>query len=84
MIVDRIKAHGGEVKRHRWHLVLKRGRISDAALEWLKQPHIREALMHEIWPAYDAWAERAAIREYDGGQGRDEAEAAAYAEVGGC
>ena len=80
-ILDRIRANGGEVIRDKWRLILRRGRLSDAALEWLRQPHIREALTREVWPEYDDFEERAAIREYDGGQSRADAEAAAYDEV---
>ena len=78
-ILDRIHAHGGEVTRHRWRLSLRKGRLTADALAWLAKH--RDQLMREVWPAYDAWDERAAIIEYDGGLPRDEAEEAAYAQV---
>jgi hypothetical protein len=40
-----------------------------------------EAVKREAWPEYDHWQERAAIREYDGGMSRAEAEAAAYEDI---
>jgi hypothetical protein len=83
-ILDRIRAHGGEVIRDRWTLRLRRGRLTDAAIAWLREPRNRDALAREVWPEYDDWEERAAIREYDGGQPRDEAEEAAYREVMRC
>jgi len=81
-ILARIRAHGGDVIRDEWRLRLRRGRLSDAAVAWIGAN--RDALMREVWPAYDAWAEREAIREFEGGQTRAEAERAAYAEVTGC
>jgi hypothetical protein len=83
-ILDRIRAHGGEVIRNRWTVRLRRGRLTDAAIAWLREPRHRDALAREVWPEYDAWVERAAIREYDGGQPRAEAEEAAYREVMRC
>ena len=81
-IIARIRAHGGEVTRSAWRFTLRPGRLKPDAIEWLKA-HRRE-MCQEAWPEYDAWEERAAIREYEGGQTRDEAEAAAYAEVRAC
>lgn len=81
-LLMRIKAAGGSVSRDRWRLKLKRGRLSNEAVAWIKAN--RNRVMAELWPAFDAWEERAAIREYDGGQSRQEAEAAAYAEVEPC
>lgn len=78
-ILDRIRAHGGEVIRNKWDLILRRGHMTDAAVDWVKAN--KPALMREVWPEYDDWEERAAIREYDGGQPRSEAEADAYTEV---
>ncbi len=78
-IIDRIRAHGGEVIRGGWRFTLRPGRLTPAALEWLKVN--REQMLCEAWPEYDAFQERAAIKEYCGGMSRDEAEAAAYAEV---
>ena len=83
-ILTRIRAHGGEVIRDGWQLRLRRGRLDDAALEWLRHPARREALMREVWPEYDDWQERAAIREFDGGQDRETAEREAYREIMGC
>lgn len=78
-IIDRIRAHGGEVIRTEWRINLRKGRLDAAAVEWLRD---RKAdLMREVWPEYDEWEERAAIREYDGAMTRAEAEAAAYQEV---
>lgn len=78
-ILDRIRAHGGEVIRGGHRLRIRRGRLTDAAMEWLRENRAR--LMREVWPEFDEWEERAAIREFDGGQARVEAEAAAYDEV---
>lgn len=80
-ILDRIRAHGGEVIRDRWRLTLRRGRLTDEAMAWLREPRRRAALMAEVWPKADQFEERAAIREYDGGQDRETAEREAYAEV---
>lgn len=81
-ILDRIRAHGGEVIRDKWRVTLRRGRMSDAAVIWVQQH--KDALMREIWPPFDQFAERAAIREFDGGLTRSDAEAAAYNEVAIC
>lgn len=81
-ILDRIRANGGEVIRDKWTIRLRRGRLSDAAMEWVKEN--RAALMHEVWPDFDRFEERAAIREYDGGQDRAEAERDAYEELMQC
>lgn len=81
-ILDRIRAQGGEVIRDKWRIRIRRGRLTDAAMEWIREN--RQALMLEVWPEFDAFEERAAIREYDGGQDRAEAERDAYAEVAGC
>lgn len=80
-ILARIQANGGKVRMDRWHLRLTRGRLSDAALAWIAER--KDALRREVWPQADEWEERAAIREFDGGQDRAEAEAAAYQEVMG-
>lgn len=78
-ILDRIRAKGGEVIRKRWHITLRRGRLDDAAMSWIRDN--RDALMREVWPEFDDFEERAAIREYCGEQTRDEAEAEAYQDV---
>jgi hypothetical protein len=51
---------------------------------WLRQPRIQTALLLEVWPEADAFEERAAIREYCGGEDRAAAERAAYREVIAC
>ena len=79
MIMDRIWAHGGQVIRDGWRLRLQRGRLTDEAVKWIGEH--RAELMREVWPEYDEWEERAAIREFCGGQPREAANDAAYAEV---
>ena len=81
MIIDRIRAHGGEVIRDQWRISLRRGRLKDDAMAWLRKN--RAALMLEVWPEFDAFEERAAIKEYCAGLPRAEAEAQAYREVMG-
>jgi hypothetical protein len=83
-ILDRIRAHGGDVIRDQWRLRLRRGRLPASAIAWLRQPRIQTALLLEVWPEADAFEERAAIREYCGGQDRAAAERAAYREVTAC
>lgn len=80
-ILDRIRAKGGEVTLDRWHPRMKRGRLSDDALAWVRAH--RDDLMREVWPAYDDWQERAAVMEYDAEMTREGAEAAAHADVTG-
>jgi hypothetical protein len=82
MIIDRIRAQGGEVIRNEWRFSLRRGRLDDAAVAWLRSNW--QKVVAELWPEYDAFQERSAIREYCGGQTRAEAEADAYREVMGC
>ena len=81
MILARIRDHGGDVILDGWRIRLRPGGLPAHALEWLRQPEVRERLMREVWPEYDDWQERAAIREFDGGQDRDHAEREAYREV---
>ena len=81
-IVARIEAKGGQVIRDGWGFTLKRGRLDQAAVAWIGE-HKRE-IMRELWPDFDAWEERAAIREFDGGQDRAEAEREAYREIAQC
>lgn len=81
-IVSRIRAQGGDVTRKGYRLSLRRGGLDARAVEWVKAH--RDEIMREIWPRFDDWCERAAIREFDGGQPRDEAEAAAYREIEQC
>lgn len=78
-IIDRIRAHGGEVIRDKWRITLRRGSLAPDALAWIATQ--RSRLLREIWPEVDEWEERAAIREYCGGQSRGEAEAAAYEDL---
>lgn len=79
-ILARIRANGSEVVRDGWTVRLKRrGKLTDEAIAWIREH--RDALIREVWPEYDDWQERAAIREFDGGQDRAEAEAEAYREV---
>jgi len=80
-ILDRIRAHGGEVIRDGWTLRLRRGRLREPALQWLRDPAVRQRLMREVWPQVDDFEERAAIREFCGGQDRAAAERDAYREV---
>lgn len=81
-IIDRIRAHGGEVIRTEWRINLRKGRLDVPALAWIGEH--RAELMQEVWPEYDAWAERAAILEFDAGMSRPEAEAEAYQMVMKC
>lgn len=81
LILDRIRAHGGDVTRHQWRMALSPGKLSPAAIEWLMRPQVRTRVHEEVWPEAGDWAERAAIREFDGGQDRAEAERDAYAEI---
>lgn len=83
-ILARIRAHGGEVIRSDWRLKIRRGRLTDEALEWLRKPRVRAAVLQEVWPEAGDFEERAAIREYDGGMSRAEAEEAAFLEVMKC
>lgn len=83
-ILARIKANGGDVTRQQWRFNLKRGRLSDAALEWLKSGGRWREACREAWALFDLWEERAAIREFDGGQSRSDAERLAYEEVATC
>lgn len=81
-ILARIRAHGGDVIRTEWRFSLKRGRLTADALAWLRR-HWLDACA-EAWPLFGAWSERAAIREFEGGEARTDAERAAYAEVAQC
>lgn len=81
-ILARIRAHGGDVIRSEWRITLRKGRLSADALAWIAER--RDELMREVWPEFDDWNERAAIREYCGGMTRAEAEAAAYGDVTKC
>lgn len=75
----RIRAHGGDIRREGYRFSLRQGRLTPEAIGWVKAN--LEAVKREAWPEYDHWQERAAIREYDGGMSRAEAEAAAYEDI---
>ena len=81
-ILDRIRAHGGDVVRQEWRLALRRGRLTADAIGWIKARWFDVCC--EAWPQFGEWLERAAIMEFDGGWPRAEAERAAYLEVTGC
>lgn len=81
-ILARIRAHGGDVVRDEWRFALRPGRMAPAAIAWVRA-HLLE-VQREVWPEFDAWNERAAVREFDGGQPRAEAERDAYREAAGC
>lgn len=81
-ILARIHTHGGDVIRDEWRFRLQPGRLPQAAIAWV-QGRIDD-VKREAWPQFDDWCERAAVREFDGGQARAEAERDAYAEVMGC
>lgn len=83
-ILARIRAHGGDAFRDEWRIMLRRGQLSDDAIQWLRDPRRHAMLCCEVWPEFDAFEERAAIREFCGGQDRATAEREAYREVMGC
>lgn len=78
-ILARIRAHDGDVTRDGLNFSLRRGRLTPDAIAWVKAN--LDDVKREVWPLFDAWEERAAIREFDGGMTRAEAEAAAYEDV---
>lgn len=78
-ILERVRAHGGDVIRDEWRFNLRKGRLTPGALAWLRDRRVE--LIREVWPAYDDWDERAAILEFDFGMTRAEAEAEAYRRV---
>lgn len=75
----RIRAHGGNVIRKGYRFSLRQGRLTPEAIAWVKAN--LDAVKREAWADYDLWEERAAIREFDGGMTREEAEAAAYEDI---
>ena len=81
-ILDRIRTHGGDAIRDGWNIRLRPGRLTPEAMAWLRSR--KEALTQEIWPEYDRFVERAAIKEFCGNQTREQAEEAAYREVMKC
>ena len=80
-IIDRIRAHGGEVIRSGYRFRLRKGRMSPEAVRWVRD-HWRDVCA-EVWPEFWEFEERAAIREFDGEQDRETAEQEAYREVMG-
>lgn len=81
-ILSRIRANGGDVIRQEWRFALRRGRLTQDAVTWVRA-RWREAC-REAWPLIDQFEERAAIIEFDGGLSRAESERAAYAEFTTC
>lgn len=81
-ILARIRANGGEVIRDEWRITIKPGRLKPDALAWVQAN--KADLMREVWPEWDAFEERAAIMEFDGGMTRPEAESEAYRRVMQC
>lgn len=80
-ILARIRANGGDVIRDEWRFTLKPGRLDAKAIAWVKAHWVE--VCDEVWPEFDRWVERAAIREFNGNQSRSDAERAAYAEIMG-
>lgn len=81
-ILARIRANGGDVVRQEWRFALRRGRLIQEAVAWVRARWAD--VCREVWPPFDLWEERAAIMEFDGGLSRADAERAAYAEVAAC
>ncbi|WP_286949037.1 MULTISPECIES: hypothetical protein [Brevundimonas] len=81
-ILTRIRANGGDVVRQEWRFALRRGRLTQEAVAWVRARWAD--VCREAWPLFDLWEERAAIMEFDGGLSRADAERAAYAEVAAC
>lgn len=75
-ILARIRAHGGDVIRDGYAFRFRTGRMEPTAVAWVKANI--DAVKREVWPEFDAWEERAAIMEFDGGMSREDAERAAY------
>ena len=75
-ILSHIRAHGGDVVRDGYRFSLRRGRLTQHAIAWIKAN--LDAVKREVWLDFDHWEERAAITEFDGGLTREEAEQAAY------
>lgn len=78
-ILDRIRAHGGDVIRDGYRFRLRKGQMTPDAVAWVRN-HMRQ-VCEEVWPDFQDWEERAAIREFDGGQDRETAEREAYREI---
>lgn len=75
-IIDRIRSNGGDLIRNEYAFTLRRGRLTDEQIEWVKA-RIDEVKL-EVWPQYVQWVERACILQYDRGLSRADAQAAAY------
>ena len=63
-IMERIRAHGGEVIRNEWRLTIRRGRLTDEALAWLrdrKDDLTREVAAAGADPADDALVSAALV-----------------------
>lgn len=78
-ITARIRANGGDLTRDEWRFRFRPGRLKPEAIAWARANY--RTACREIWPLFDLWEERAAIREYDGNMTRAEAEARAYEDV---
>lgn len=78
-VLAHIRAQGGAVIRDGYRFSLRQGRLKPQAVAWIKAN--LDDVKRAAWPLYDDWQERAAIREFDGGMTREEAEAAAYEDV---
>ncbi|MEM8555704.1 MAG: hypothetical protein AAGF71_12875 [Pseudomonadota bacterium] len=76
-----LRRHGGRVSRHKWTFRLHPGRVSRKALARLQDPLVLHRLRTEVWPEYEDWLERAAIREFCGGQSRTDAERDAFTDI---
>lgn len=83
-ILARIQAQGGDIVQDEWRFSLKPGRLTPEALTWLRARMRWFFACCEVWPAYAEWLERAAIREFEGGMSRADAERAAYGDIVGC
>lgn len=81
-VLARVRAHGGDITRDEWRFRLRPGRLSTEAIAWLRRNWL--AACQELWPSFGLWQERAAIREFDGGMERADAERAAYGDVLEC
>lgn len=78
-VLARIRAQGGDVTRDGFRFSLRQGQLTSDGVAWIKAN--LDAVKREAWPAFDHWQERAAIREFDGGMSREEAEVAAYEDL---
>ena len=79
-IIDRIRANGGDLIRNGYAFTLRRGRLTDEQVEWVKS-RIDEVKL-EVWPKYVEWVERVAIIRHDRGLTLADAQADAYGMIG--